>query len=184
MKKPAGLLLLPLLLGACAPNSAPGPPPGTNTITFNDFEGGGGWSNDPGRNDPSLLDKGRAHSGQYAIKVDGAHEFSLTFDLPLIQISQKKFHRVRLDAWVYLPSAQATGALGIQVMNHAKNEQVFGDYLKLGEVVKTYKKWVPVHKDFTLPANITPVQHLRLSLWRADATDFVLADDVQLTLLD
>jgi hypothetical protein len=174
------------LLSACASDKKPdatGPTAEANTITFNNFDAGGGWSNDPGRNDPTLLDKGRAHSGQYAIKVDPSHEFSLTYDMVLGQLASHKFKTVRLNAWVFMPSNRATGVLVLQVMKADKNEQVYGDGIKLGETVKTYNEWVAVSKDFDLPNDIAPGQHLRLSLWRADASDIVLADDVKLSIV-
>jgi hypothetical protein len=43
---------------------------------------------------------------------------------------------------------------------------------------------VHVTKDFTLPDNITSNQHLRFFVWRADATDEVLVDDVQMSTID
>lgn len=170
------------LLGACSAASTDTTPVDANTITFNNFEAGGGWSNDAIRNDPTLLKRGLAHSGQYAIKVDKDHEFSLTFDMALGLIRPQKFKTVHLEAWAFLPSNKAAGIVGLQVMEHATNKQVYGDGLKLGEVVKSYNEWVPVSKDFTLPDNITMNQHLRLSLWRASASEEVLLDDVKLSI--
>lgn len=181
-KRTAGLLSL-VLLGACSTNQLDSSLD-ANTITFNNFEAGGGWSFDAGRNDPLLLDKGRAHSGQYAIKVDQNHEFSLTFDMPLVLIRPKKFKIVHLDAWVFMPSDRATGVLGLQVIAPETGQQVYGDGVKLRDAVKTYKEWVPVSQDFTLPDTVTPLQHLRFSVWRADASDFVLVDDVKLSIKD
>ncbi|RZK15068.1 MAG: hypothetical protein EOO56_23665 [Hymenobacter sp.] len=181
MKEFAAILSL-ALLGACAGNTPTSPEIDANTITFNNFEAGGGWSSDAGRNDPTLLDKGRAHSGQYAIKVDKDHEFSLTYDMALGRIRSQKFKTIHLEAWAFLPSDKATGVVVVQVMEPVSNKQVHGDGLNLGEVVKTYGEWVPVSKDFTLPDDITMMQHLRLSLWRSNASDVVLLDDVKLSI--
>lgn len=183
MKQLAGILCL-AGLGACSADAPADSVVDANTITFNTFEGGGGWSNDAGRNDPTLLAKGRAHSGQYAIKVDQNHEFSLTFDMALGLISRHKFKTVRLDAWAFMPSDKATGILGLQVMEPGTNQQTYGEGIKLKDAVHTYRKWVPVSKEFTLPDNITLAQHLRLSLWRADASDEVLIDDVKLSIVN
>ena len=183
MKKIVGLLSL-VLLGGCSSNKNAGPVIDDNTITFNDFEGGGGWSNDPGRNNPSLLDKGRAHSGRYAIKADKDHEFSLTFDMPLAAVSPRKFKTLHLDAWVFMPSAQAAGVLGIQVMEADGSKQTYGEGIHFDTAVKEYNKWVAVGRDFVLPDNITPTQHLRLSLWRGNATEEILVDDVKLSIVN
>lgn len=176
MKKIASLLVLSLL-GACSSDEgAATATDSANLITFNDFESGGGWVHDP-----SLIEQGRAHSGQYSIKVDKDHPFSLTYDMPLGKISSHKFKTIRVEAWAFMPSDKATGNIGIQVMTPT-NEQVYGDGLRLPDVVKTYNKWVLVSKDFTLPDNINSNQHLKVFLWRADATDDVLLDDVKVSI--
>jgi hypothetical protein len=154
------------------------------TITYNNFEGGGGWSNDPYRNNPDLVEKGQAHSGQYAIKVDKDHDFSLTYDMALGKISPTKFKTLHLEAWAFMPTDKATGALTIQLVDHATNKEVFSDGIKFRDAVKSYNKWVAVSKDIMLPDNITPDQHLRLFLHRADATETVLVDDVKLSIKD
>lgn len=151
-------------------------------ITFNNFEAGPGWSNDPGRNDLALVAKGRAHSGQYALKVDKDHTFSLTFEMPMGRISNSKFKTVHVDAWVYMTSERAAGTIGMQIMNPAGTESVGGGDLKFGEVVKKYGEWVEVSKDFTLPDNITAANRLRLFMWRAGATEDVFLDDVKLSI--
>lgn len=182
MKIIAGLVGLTLLAACSSSDNSTGPTVDDNTITFNDFESGGGWSNDPYRNDPALFKKGEAHSGRYAIKVDKDHEFSLTYDMPLGQVSPRKFKTLHLEAWVFLPSDKATGALGVQVMDHVTNTQVYGDAIQLASVVKSYNKWVAVSKDFDLPDNITSTQHLRLWLGRSGSPEEVLADDMKLSI--
>lgn len=170
-------LLSVALLGACS-NDASDEISSDKIITANDFESVMGWN----ANTASLA-KGNAHSGRYAIKVDQDHEFSLTYDAALGEVTPVKIKTIHLEAWAYLPSEKSTGMLGIQIMEPgANNKQLYGDGIKLGEAVKTYKEWVRVSKDFVLPENITAAQHIRLSLWRADASDQVLIDDVQLSI--
>lgn len=173
-----GLLSL-LSLSACSDKNSSGAA-NDKIITSNDFESAAGWNVDP-----TLLYRGRAHSGQYAIKVDGEHEFSLTFDMPLAQATPTKIKTVHLEAWALLPSDKATGQLGVQVMKPENlSEQVFGEGIQLQEVVKKYNEWVKVSKDITLPDDITPMQHLRVTLWRAGSSEQVLVDDVELSIKD
>jgi hypothetical protein len=179
--KISGLVGL-LLLSGCASRS-PRLDIDANTIMFNNFEGGGGWSSDPNRNDPSLVVKGPAHSGQYALRVDQNHEFSLTFDLPLGKISSSKFKGVHLEAWVLMPSAKATAAIGMQIVQPDGTIAVNGSDIKFGEVIKTYNEWVPVSTDFVLPDNIIPAQRLRLFMWRASSSEEALLDDVKLSII-
>ena len=169
-------------MSACSSNNSAGPVIDDNTITFNNFEAGGGWSNDPGRNNPGLVAKGNAHSGQYALRVDKDHEYSLTYDMPLGQVSTSKFKTLHLEAWVYMASAAATGTIGLQIMLPDGSGAIGGDDLKFRDVVKEYGKWVKVSKDFTLPDNITAAQHMRVFMWRADASEEVLLDDVLLSI--
>src|SRR6476469_8251778 len=160
MKKFTAVLGLSLL-AACSSNENVASASDGKTITANDFESLAGWNIDMG-----LLDKGRAHSGDYAIKVNKDHEFSLTFDMLLGQATPSKIKKVRLEGWAYLPSDKATGQLGMQIMGPNGSDQLFGDGIRLADVVKTYGKWTKVEKDITLPDNITALDHIRMSLWR------------------
>lgn len=178
------MLLGLALVSGCSTEPLPNAKIDATTVTFNDFESGGGWSNDPGRNDPSLVEKGPAHSGQYAIKVDKDHEFSLTYAMQLGRMRAAKFQKLRLEAWAFLPSAQATGVVGLQLFSPDNSKLLFSDDIKLRDAVKTYGKWVLVSKDILLPDSVAPAQQLRLFLWRADASDKVLLDDVKLSILD
>jgi hypothetical protein len=153
-------------------------------VTFNDFESGGGWSSDPAHHNTSLVQKGQAHSGRYALRVDANHEYSLTYAMPLGRIREAKFQKLHLEAWAFMPSERATGTVGLQILSPDNSQQVFSDDIKLRDAVKTYGEWVPISKDITLPASVTPGQQLRLFLWRADASDEVLLDDVMLRILD
>ena len=182
MKKFTLLLSLVSLgcLGACSSDNTSGGNSNERVITANDFESTAGWNVDP-----TLLEHGKAHSGQYAIKVDKDHEFSLTFDMALGQATPSKIKTVHLEGWAYLTSEKSSGVLGLQIMGGPTNsDMVYGDGIRLADVVKSYNKWVLVSKDITLPDNITAVQHVRISLWRADATEPVLVDDLRLTIKD
>lgn len=177
MKKIA-ILLGFSLLAACSSKDDSASISADKIITRNDFEALAGWNTDM-----NLLDEGRAHSGKYAIKVNKDHEFSLTFDMMLGKATSSKIKTVRLEGWAYLPSDRATGVLGVQIIGPDGNAQLFGDGIRLGEVVKSYGKWVKVSKDIVLPDTITALDHIRLSLWRADASDEVLIDDVTLSIV-
>lgn len=177
MKKFIALSSLTLLC-ACSFSNTEGDISSDKIITINDFESVMGWNANT-----ETIDKGRAHSGNYAIKVDQAHEFSLTYDAVLGEVTPAKPKTLHLEAWAFLASDKSTGILGIQIMEPgADNKQIYGDGIKLGEAVKSYQEWVQVSKDFVLPEDITSAQHIRLSLWRADASDLVLVDDVKLSV--
>lgn len=176
MKKFTVLLSL-VVLSACSSDDKAAATPDASIITENDFESLAGWNTDP-----TALYRGKAHSGRYALKVDKDHEYSTSFDMALSQVAPTRVKGVHLEAWVLRPSDQSTGVLGLQVMEPETNVQVYSDGIRLAEVVKTYNKWEKVEADYELPATITPTQHLRLSLWRANSTDLVLVDDVKMTI--
>lgn len=174
------LLLSLMLLGACSSDKKEvKTTDGATVVTFNDFEAGGGWFPDP-----TLLAKGNAHSGQYAMVVNKDHEFSLTFNSPLGLLSPRKFKKLRLEAWAYMPNAGATGNLGIQIMDASDQKQLYGDGISFRTAIKEYGKWVPISKEFVLPDTIAANQHLRMFLWRADAQSEVLVDDVKLSIVE
>ncbi|WP_324673407.1 hypothetical protein [Hymenobacter sp. GOD-10R] len=153
---------------------------GANTITANDFESLVGWVGDQ----PTLT-KTRAHSGKYALVVDKDHEFSLTFDAVLGQVSPRKLKKVHLEAWAFRPSGNARGVLGIQIVDPAENNKaVGGDGINIADEVKDFNKWVKISKDMTLPDNLVYTQHIRLFLWRGDSSDPVYIDDINFTVAD
>ncbi|TFZ66082.1 hypothetical protein E4631_13405 [Hymenobacter sp. UV11] len=104
--------------------------------------------------------------------------------MALGKMREAKFQKLHLEAWAFMPSDQATGVVGLQVLSPDNSKQIFSDDIKLRDAVKTYGEWVFVSKDITLPDSVAPAQQLRLYLWRADAGDKVLLDDVKLSILD
>lgn len=147
-------------------------------VSENDFESTAGWGVDP-----ALLSREKAHSGSYSILVDPSHEFSLTYENALGQISPQKFKKVRIDAWVYLQSPKGNGALGMQITDPTQGgKAVAGEGVGLGDAVKKYNTWVEVSKEMTLPANVTSANHLKVFLWRAGATQAIFVDDIRISI--
>ena len=150
-------------------------------LVANDFENLAGWGIDP-----ALLARDHAHSGVCAISVDPGHEFSLTYENALGQLSAQKLRKVHLSAWVYLRGpAGGGGVLALQITDPAQGYKAIGnDGINLGEAVNEYNQWVAVSKDVVLPETATSDSHLKVFLWRAGATQAVFADDLRLTALD
>ena len=151
-------------------------------VTTNNFESVLGWGADAG-----TLTKDHAHSGRFAVRVDAGHEYGQTFDLPLDQASVHVLKSVRLEAWVFLPSAQANAAVVLQIVNTANNgfRVVHSEQLDLLGQVKNYQQWQPVRHDFALPASsLRPDYHLRVFLWRSNSPEPVYLDDISLKALE
>ncbi|MBD2723434.1 carbohydrate binding domain-containing protein [Hymenobacter armeniacus] len=171
------LLLSIALLSACSSDDKAASAQDGSIVIENDFESLVGWNTDP-----AALFRGKAHSGRYALKVDKDHEFSPTFDMALNYVSPKRVKSIHLEAWAMLPGEKSTGVLGIQVMEPETGKEIYGGGIRLAESVKKGNQWQKVEADYELPATITPTQHLRLALWRADASDQVMVDDVKMTI--
>ncbi|HSI91159.1 MAG TPA: hypothetical protein VK927_08580, partial [Adhaeribacter sp.] len=89
-------------------------------VTFNDFEGLDGWAEVP-----ASVNKERAHSGKYSIKVDGNNEFSFGFQKQLGQITQSRPKQFTLSAMAFVPSQEAgKAALVLSLTDPVANEQV------------------------------------------------------------
>lgn len=166
------------ILASCSSNSDQGQWIG-DYVTTNDFESVAGWGSDL-----SSLTRDHAHSGRYAVQVGPDHEYGLTYDLPLNQASVHQLKGVEVDAWVYLPSSQASGALALQIIDAGSGKAVHAEYLPLAEQVQVYKEWRPVRKRFMLPAGLSNDLHLRIYLWRNNSPETLYLDDLSVKALE
>lgn len=170
--------LAALSLAACSSNPELGTP--GDYITRNDFESMMGWVPDA-----STLTRDHAHSGQYALQVTPEHEYSLTYQAMLGNVSPHKLRGIKLEAWVYLPDEKTTGELSVQIVDPAQdNKQIFSGGINLPETVKEYGKWVQVSKDIMLPDNIAYTHNLKAFLWRAGAASTVYVDDLSIKAIE
>lgn len=167
------------LLAACSSDN-PTTPVADGYIARNDFEASLGWSGDP-----AAVTKAQAHSGQYSIYVDQSREFSLTYEAPLRQVVGFQPRSLEVEAWVFLTDDNSTGELGVQITDPVHNEkQLFGDGINLQEAAKVHNKWVKVSKSISLPDSLNPDQHLKVFLWRSNATSPVYLDDISIKAIE
>lgn len=179
MKNLFCVLALAGLMASCSSDDAL-PAAGANTITTNDFESMMGWVANS-----ETLTKEHAHSGKYALKVDAGHEYSLTYDAVLGQVSPRKLKKIRVTGWGMLPNEKATGVLSVQVTDPDQgNKGVFGEGIDLKEQIKDYNKWVKVSKEFTLPDEVTYTQHMKIFLWRAGSSEPAYIDDIAVEIAE
>ncbi|TGD78530.1 hypothetical protein [Hymenobacter wooponensis] len=168
------------LIGLAACSSSDEKKVDANTLTSTSFEEIAGWGVDMG-----TLSRERAHTGVYALKVDNAHDFSLTYDVVVGQVSPRKIKKINVHGWVFLPSTNTNAILGLQVTDPSQdNKAIWGDGIKMDEAVKDYNKWVEVSKDMEMPAELAPTHHLKMYLWRAGAIDPVYADDLSIQVIE
>lgn len=147
-----------------------------DTAICTDFEDLAGWVADP-----SGLTDVHAHSGKQALFVSADREFSLTYQLPLGFVSRHHLKALDVSAWVYVPSAQASSALTVQVFaptGRPANGPLYSAALPLLDQVHKYGKWQQVQKVFVLPNGLPEDAVLRLYLWRGGSPEPVYLDDL------
>ena len=146
-------------------------------VTQNDFEAVAGW----GGADRSTLTRDHAHSGRYAVLVDGAHETGLMFDLPLNEASVHSLAAIEVDAWVYLPTDKADARLRVELLAGEGPEPrptLHQEEAPLLPQVSEFKRWTQVHHLFQLPQGLPGSTRLRLFLKRGGSTEPVYLDDL------
>lgn len=177
MKKIAYATVVAALFG-CADEAAKTP---ANRITFNDFEAVEGWNAEASL--PSLT-KERAHSGTFAVRVGNGVDFSLGYRNALGKIGRERPRKIKVQAWVYVPSAQANCLLVAQIHSQEQNKDLFWDGIKLTETTKALNKWVLVEKEMTLPATVPADSQLLVYLWRNDSPQPTYIDDLSISSAD
>jgi hypothetical protein len=160
-------------LVACSHKKTKSPPPNApgRVLFATSFENLEGWVTET----PSLTNE-KAHTGQYAIKVDQATEFSLTYLNKLVRLSPQRFDKVRLTGWGFL-TAPGAASVVFQITGPDQST-VFYDKIDITEV----DAWQRVSKVMTLPAVLNPTDQVRIYLWRAEAKAPVYLDDVKLSI--
>jgi hypothetical protein len=142
-----------------------------NELTHNDFDSLEGW----GIEHPSLT-REKAHSGQYAIKVQRGIDYSLTYSNLLGKMSPSKINKIKLSAWVYA-TKPTTASLTVQLTDGVDYNQG----ITLASKVKKPGEWTEVSQVFDLPANTAPTNRLKIYMWGASGDEIVYLDDLEVT---
>lgn len=180
MKKSLLLLgsLVALTVAGCGGNDTVAPD--SNILVSNDFETLAGWLPEPQN---ATLTREKAHSGRYALKVDGTHEYSLGFNALLGQLHETRITKIKVSAWVFVTAADAKAALvtAISTPGAPSDKPLLWESLDLSQS-KEVGKWLEVSKVITLPANTAPTNALVLYLWRTSGGQPVYLDDLKVTV--
>lgn len=179
MKKILYSIATVAVLGMVGCSSAPDSTD-ANTLVNSDFETLAGWL--PEANNATLT-RDKAHSGHYAIKVDGTHEYSLSFSAPLGRLHDTRITKMKVSAWVFATSADAKAMLVTAISNPAApaDKPLLWESLDLSQT-KEAGKWVEVSKVITVPANASPTNSLGIYLWRTGGSQPVYLDDLHVTV--
>lgn len=170
--------LLAVTLAACSQGSKP-----AGLLTENDFEELDGWAN--GATNASL-NKEKAHSGVYSIKVNPGLDYSMGYSNTLGKLSPARVGKLKLHFWAFVPNDKATAVVVTEVKNPGQEKSALWEGINLAEEGKSkgFNKWVEVDKELTLPADANYNSQLLVYMWRGSSTQPVYLDDVQLSKAD
>jgi len=153
--------------------------PDPNVLVDANFDTLAGWIPE---SMSGTLTREKAHSGKYALKVDGTHEYSLGYIAPLGSLSGTRIKKIKVSAWAFL-TANTSASLVVTVGNPATPaaKSLMWEGIPL-EKSAIPGKWVAVSKVIILPENILPTYTLGLYLWRTGGTLPVYIDDLRVTI--
>lgn len=181
MLKHASLLavLAASLLAGCS--QTPPQTPTAGNLAFNDFDNLDGWLADS----PALitLSQEKAHSGKYSTMVSSDYAYSLGYNNTLGRLSPDWPAKLKISAWVLLPSDQAAAKLVAEVKSaDTQASNLLWQGLELPKAVKTYNAWQYVEQTIVVPNSAKANSRLLVYLWRADSKVPVYLDDLTIAL--
>ncbi len=176
----AGLLVL---LAGCSRSDEAGHWVG-DVVTANDYEATLGWVQGA-----TSLTRDHAHSGRYADHVDATHEWGITFQAPVSQVSVHALRGVAVEAWAFAHdlNPNRSAVLQVEVWAHGPGQDtkpLFSSALPLNTQLTDSVVWTPVHQEFSLPTGLPFEANLRIFLWRAGSTKPVYLDDLRVKALE
>lgn len=162
------LLVIPMLAG-CGSATESG-----RVLATNDFEGIDGWA------PVGYLTKERAHSGQFAARVDGGAEYAANYSNPLARLSPESISKLEVKAWVYRTSKAAAASLVVEAKDPTTQQSLLYKGIELAPLTKNLNEWTLIKQSIELPPTVNPATVLRIYLWRT-GQDPVYLDDFELS---
>jgi hypothetical protein len=168
--------LLSVVFSACSSGPAV---ESIDKLASNDFEQLDGWLGSAAT--PSL-NRERAHSGDYSVKVGHDIEYSLGYKNQLGLLSPIRLHKIKIHCWVFLTNSKTAVALVTDVSNPDSAKSLVHDSYDLAKATrpKRYHQWVEVEYTIDLPKTVTYNSQLVVYLWRADSPEPAYLDDLQI----
>lgn len=173
-------LLMGGALAATTGCGSPGQPDGTGKVLMhNDFESLAGWL---GQAPQPSLTRERAHSGHYSLKVDAGTEYSLNYNGTLGHLSDVRITKIKLDAWVLAPNAEAGGLLVTHMGDNVPGQKaLLWDGFDIVKASPQYGDWQHVSRVLEIPATATTNTNIGIFLWRNKGNQTVYLDDLAIT---
>ena len=107
-------------------------------------------------------------------------DFSLTYKNLLGKLSPTKISKLRVTGYAYT-TKPTSASLAVQLMRTGTDGAEFTEGMNLGTKLKKPGEWTEIDQEFTLPANATPSNQLRVYMWGANGDEIVYLDDLKVT---
>jgi hypothetical protein len=149
---------------------------GGRVFVSNDFESLAGWLGTTPQ--PSLTNE-QAHSGHYALKVDGTTAYSLNYNSTLGQMSDVRLTKLRVSAWVLVPDDEAHALLVTHIGDAPPaTKAMLWDGFDVAKASQKRGQWVHVSKVLNVPAEANASTNIGLYLWCNSGTKATYIDDI------
>ena len=161
-----------IVISSCAKKS------GNYIASFsNDMDASFAWSD---AIPPNVIQNPDAHSGRYICRLDSAYPYSPTYNEKVSNISEKKFSKVKISAWIKVDKNSAEPSLVIDIRDSTGKTLEWIGKNFTGENLKTvgwnyYENIV----DLKEGSRLTPSNIYRIYVMN-DKSNFVLLDDLEI----
>ncbi len=155
------IFLSTLILGACQNHD--------KISISQDFEQMPGWNSHPN------LVKGKGNSGFYFTRTGPDQDYSQTFSMKLVDISDKPIRRIDMGAWVRISSSLAKAKLVLSI--ESADSIMYWQSIRSEDVNPKPGEWTRLYFTYDLPVTIKPEHIVKMYLWNeskkeVDADDF------------
>lgn len=115
-----------------------------------------------------------AYSGQFASKIDSAHQFSALYEVKLSDLDVNLPKEITFSAWGSKLKPETTAIIVVSVSNDKYYKAVSIDTL-----FKNVGEWRPVLSSFKLPQTLSGADIIKAYIWNKTNGEF-LVDDYKL----
>ncbi|MDO7845251.1 hypothetical protein Q5H92_02705 [Hymenobacter sp. M29] len=123
----------------------------------------------------------KAHTGRFAMRVDGQHRRARLYHVRLGQLSDHRPRRFTLSAWAWAPDFGADAAVVLSIRNPGTAAPALQQSMFAADA-GPYQAWKHISLDVDLPNNTSPDSELTIEL-AANSEGPVYIDDLRLTEL-
>ena len=137
----------------------------------NDFESYAGWGGITGYYN---LVAGNAHSGRHAYQTDSIVTYSLSYSMPIRELSEKPVMKIAVSVWVKCLSKPASGSCVVSI---ERGDQVIKYYsFDLKEKDALVNEWMEIQGTAAIPIALPKDAIVKIYFWNKSKS-VILVDD-------